>query len=834
MIQADAMIQADSQDPNFEELAIPASEIIDALDTRPSRLCRHASVAYSRSAFHSRRKDHRFSSLQYAKGGTLRRPDTEGSGHDMAVEITPHSRKRRTVRLKERIRQEQIIKTKAVNQSLWEDFRHVKWPKLKSKLQVTLSYELWKVHMKQVEGNFGTAVVSYFILLRWLFLVNVGIFTLWFGFVCIPQFIWETTPAVTIKPNYQTTCVFNSSASYNCSNGRPLIQVYSNQQDNCIPPKNQSYSVRICRIDKRIAIGESSDIVTVWPTQYCGKMQAWAACNTSIAPYIPWYQYAIDFITGHGTFNETVLFLGHYTNATTIRNRSYRLPLVTLVMTGVVYAISFLLLVHKMGEAYNESYTEFGSSKKVNYCNKLFSLWDYNITDPKVVKIKKANNRTDLQEELASDLNRHIKRTWTQLAKVIVIRICTNLLVVIVLTGGGTAIYEAAQWSLNLPVQEDAVKQTLYGLVVPVVISSLNIILPFLFVFLAQIEQFRTRSGEIKMTLLRAIFVRVSSLVVLIITDYTLIKCTQPGGTGGQGADKCTLSGLDILGGGSNSTGTASNCKVECWETLIGQDFYKLAWTNCVVTVISTITTETATAISHKLLYTRIKWRYIQSLFRKGTFNIPHSILDLIYTQLLLWLGFLFSPLQPVIILLTFILTFYVKKYSLMWNLEPERRGIFKAARTNLLFLMLLQIALFGAIVFVGFAVARFLPSPSCSPFSFTQSIPFFCFIIAILLIVIYALIVIIRARDKRFELIKNQLILEGEDVAHVVGKMSSAMEKLKAQRIQALTAAPRNSQPALKKVSSPQFASPGQQRAHHGREQYSELFVNTEANTSL
>ena len=52
---------------------------------------------------------------------------------------------------------------------------------------------------------------------------------------------------------------------------------------------------------------------------------------------------------------------------------------------------------YRMGEAYNESYTEFGSSKKVNYCNKLFSLWDYNITDPKVVKIKKANNRTDLQ-----------------------------------------------------------------------------------------------------------------------------------------------------------------------------------------------------------------------------------------------------------------------------------------------------------------------------------------------------------------------------------------------------------------------------------------------------
>ena len=103
----------------------------------------------------------------------------------------------------------------------------------------------------------------------------------------------------------------------------------------------------------------------------------------------------------------------------------------------------------------------------------------------------------------------------------------------------------------------------LNGLVLPVVVSALNVILPFVFDILARFEKFRTRSGEIKMTLLRAIFVRVSSLVVLIITDYTLIKCTQPGGTGVQGADKCTLSGLDILGGGSNTTETTANCRVQ-------------------------------------------------------------------------------------------------------------------------------------------------------------------------------------------------------------------------------------------------------------------------------
>ena len=43
--------------------------------------------------------------------------------------------------------------------------------------------------MKEVEGHFGTAVVSYFIFLRFLFVMNLLIFALWFGFVVVPGII---------------------------------------------------------------------------------------------------------------------------------------------------------------------------------------------------------------------------------------------------------------------------------------------------------------------------------------------------------------------------------------------------------------------------------------------------------------------------------------------------------------------------------------------------------------------------------------------------------------------------------------------------------------------
>ena len=104
------MADVDKDAPHLKELAVPVSEITDALDTRPSLLRRHTSLTASQSAFYGRRGNYRFTSLQYARGGTLlHRRSTEGTINEMAVEISPSeqfSRSRRTVRLKERIRHE--------------------------------------------------------------------------------------------------------------------------------------------------------------------------------------------------------------------------------------------------------------------------------------------------------------------------------------------------------------------------------------------------------------------------------------------------------------------------------------------------------------------------------------------------------------------------------------------------------------------------------------------------------------------------------------------------------------------------------------------------------
>lgn len=72
-----------------------------------------------------------------------------------------------------------------------------------------------------------------------------------------------------------------------------------------------------------------------------------------------------------------------------------------------------------------------------------------------------------------------------------------------------------------------------------------------------------------------------------------------------------------------------------------------------------------------------------------------------------MWLGFLFSPVLPVIVLATSISLFYAKKYSLMYNLDPDHKSFSKSAKTNFMFLFLMLLALFASIVPVLFAVTQ-------------------------------------------------------------------------------------------------------------------------------
>jgi hypothetical protein len=445
-----------------------------------------------------------------------------------------------------------------------------------------------------------------------------------------------------------------------------------------------------------------------------------------------------------------------------------------------------------MGQAYNESNLLLSRRQTINYCNKLFSSWEFSVTDHATAKLRRAQIKRQIEEDIADLEKRSQKRDAKEIALVILIRTLTNLSVFLILIGTGVAIFRAAQLGLDSQLEGESLQ--LEGFVLPIVFTAFNISLPILFSFLARFERFKTQSGEIKMTLIRAIIVRLSSLIVLFVTLFILISCTQSfGGGGGMDEEEveeeegtCQFSVPDIGGmGPQNETSqfeARENCP-QCWETFVGQELYKLGLVNFALSAITTLTVETA-----RNLLSRLPYKVFQRM-GKGNFNIAKSILDLIYTQALLWLGFFYSPFLPFVILVTSFMLFYVKKYSLMWNLAPSTRGAFKATRTNFLFLFLLLAVLLASLVPIGYVVARLHPSQTCGPFrgqeliydvvtevlegadcrvrqffDYFQSTSFLLPVIMILLLLSYAQWVVIRARKRGFLLIKKQLLLEAAD----------------------------------------------------------------------
>lgn len=92
---------------------------------------------------------------------------------------------------------------------------------------------------------------------------------------------------------------------------------------------------------------------------------------------------------------------------------------------------------------------------------------------------------------------------------------------------------------------------------------------------------------------------------------------------------------------------------VQCWETALGQEVYRLIMTDLLLAVVGITVAET--------IRSQLKRRVWPSLTAPG-FDINRNTLNLIHNQTLFWVGFFFSPLLPAVIVIKMYFTFHIKK----------------------------------------------------------------------------------------------------------------------------------------------------------------------------
>lgn len=143
-----------------------------------------------------------------------------------------------------------------------------------------------------------------------------------------------------------------------------------------------------------------------------------------------------------------------------------------------------------------------------------------------------------------------------------------------------------------------------------------------------------------------------------------------------------------------------------CWQTELGKEIYRLIFLDFIISIFILYVIEAVRSI----IYVTV-WKGVG----RTKFDIARSTLNLIYNQMLFWLGCYFSPLLSLIIIIKMILTFYAKKHSLLNYCEPPSRP-WRAAQTQTLFLALSFIGIISVLIIIGYIITN-VRSDECGPF---------------------------------------------------------------------------------------------------------------------
>ncbi|XP_074872090.1 voltage-gated chloride channel TMC4 isoform X1 [Carettochelys insculpta] len=565
--------------------------------------------------------------------------------------------------------------------------------------------QVWRNSLHHIEGHFGTGIKAYFGFLRFLVLLNLVGALLMLGFVVAPTAAFEA-----LKLN-QTQQGQNATVNSSCLHYDP--------------------------IDRGL---------------------------------VSYFTYIMDLLSGTGFMELTYLFYGYYQNsAVAFVGFSYNIPLAYLLSVLGYFSFCLFWIVRRAVHLLKRSLVSENGALST-YSNKVFAGWDFCLTRSTAVYLKHNSLRYELRMDLEEQAlrRRMAQNSPAQRAALYGLRGVLNLLGLALLGVAFYCIYLATEYSQREqdfgPGQQGFFLGLLLAYLPSIVITAANQLVPLVFGLLIRLERYPL-SLEIKLTLLRTMFLRLCSLVVLLISLWTQITCH-----------------------GDVDSGSCEPCRYNhqlhpCWETKVGQEMYKLLLFDLLVTLLVLVLVE----FPRKLLVT-LGPAPVARLWGQQEFLVPPNVLDLVYGQTVCWVGAAFSPLLPLLNTAKFILLFYLKKLTLFSNCRPAERT-FRASSASFFFLLVLLLGLAIAWVPVLYSVFVLQPSQACGPFQgertmwstlevavdvlprvareflhFVGSLAFAVPLFLLLCIFMFYLMTLANSYSRLVKELKGQLWLEGRD----------------------------------------------------------------------
>ncbi|KAM4032913.1 transmembrane channel-like protein 8 [Anomaloglossus baeobatrachus] len=400
----------------------------------------------------------------------------------------------------------------------------------------------------------------------------------------------------------------------------------------------------------------------------------------------------LDVFTGEGFMQGTFFFYGHYIDVMEHKN-TYSVRLAYLLTPFFFLLICSLFLLQCTVKGITQRRVR-SRQYRTSISSKVFSGWDFCVrgTATSILKQKSFSNhiKSHLAEEHWFWLT--AQQSLSKRVRILTLRVFLNCVILTLMAGGFYLIYLATGVSQDFEERpDDPILSLVTQYLVPIVISLVLLILPYFFRLLVKFEGL-SPSAEITLTLIRCVFLRLGTLAIFLFSLGQKILCL------GDSKAPCQICGY--------------NRKFQCWETSVGQEFYKLSMFNFLELPVEFLFLQ----LPRSFLFSRYQCCVIRWL-GKAKFHLSQNVLDTVYGQTLVWGGMFYAPLLPLLNLIFIFITFYIKKFSL-YHLCDVSKKLFQESTLRIQFYFVLLLGLLTVFLPLSYLLTNARPSHSCGLFT--------------------------------------------------------------------------------------------------------------------
>ncbi|XP_066498856.1 transmembrane channel-like protein 5 [Hoplias malabaricus] len=474
----------------------------------------------------------------------------------------------------------------------------------------------------------------------------------------------------------------------------------------------------------------------------------------------------LELLTGVGYFNQTLLFYGGYNGEVIETHPSYNMQLAYFFTIAAYLVLCGVSLIYSMAKSFQKNFT-LVAGPAYGGAWRLLCSWDFSVINEKAIQNHKNNLCVQLKESLSERLQRKAVVSVSSIVQQLSLQLLAWLLSVLLAVGSCAAIYflQSHQSQVGPTVSGSDLTAEASTLLLPVVVSLINLIVPLLYSLINNMESYTNPRTNVYIIIARNVLLKMSILGILCY--YWLSEVPSI---------------------------------TYCWESFVGQSVYRLVVVDFIFCLLGSFFGE--------FLRNVIGTKCIRSL-GVPEFDVATNVLNLIYAQTLAWIGIYFSPLLPVIQVIKLFIIFYLKRISLSMNCQPPKRTG-RAAQMQTVFIALLFIPSFvGALSMVAYTVWSLTPSAQCGPFqglgrpfqavqqwmAIVQNIPgsqwawwifehvlrselFFYLSTLIVLVFTFFIWQVTQGRKQLIRTLREQIVNEGKDKAFLLNRLQSIQKK--------------------------------------------------------